>query len=258
MGGMLRTILLPSVMVTSLLFVGGCRSTYYKIWEKLGKEKRDLLVSDVNAVKKSQEETSEHFRDALTRLHDAYGKPNTKLQTYYEKLKSDDERAREQAAALEKRIERMNTTANDLFREWEGEIKEFTDADFKAKSRANLERSQVRFKALSQSLKQSTNRMKPLLARLHETTIFLKHNLNAQSLGGLKGEKKDIERSLEELERQMKASQREADEFLNTIADVETSGLGSSRRSSQRQPALGQCLEADLGKLFVSEDGKVS
>lgn len=208
-------------MAIVLLFTLGCQATYYKIWEKLGKEKRDLLLSDVNAVKTQQQETAEHFKDALTRLQEAYGKKNTKLQAMYDRIKSDDERAHSEAEALNKRVERMNTTARDLFREWESELNTFTNREFKAKSKANLQRARKSFEALSQSLDKSTARMKPLLSRLHETTLFLKHNLNAQSLGAMKNESKAIEQNLDALLKQMNASIQEADEFLSVLKEEE-------------------------------------
>jgi ElaB/YqjD/DUF883 family membrane-anchored ribosome-binding protein len=138
----------------------------------------------------------------------------------YDKLKSDNERAHEEAADLEKRIARMNTTASDLFEEWEEEIGGFTNADFRTKSRANLQRTRQRFEALSRSLEKSSKRMRPILTRLNETTIFLKHNLNAQSLGAMKQESQAIERGLEALLAQMNTSIREADSFLDTLQTV--------------------------------------
>jgi len=203
------------------LLLTGCSSTYYKIWEKLGREKRDLLVSHVGAVKEEQAESTEQIKDALTRLQESYGKPDTKLQAFYDRLKADDTEAQEKAKTLRSRIDRMNTTARDLFKEWEKEIEEFSNPEYKSKSRANLDRSKTRFQALSNALKQSTSRMKPLLTRLHETTIFLKHNLNAQSLGTLKKEGREIERSLEALLKQINTAQKEADDFLNTISNEE-------------------------------------
>jgi hypothetical protein len=47
-------LLLPS------LFVSGCNSIYYAAMEKLGREKRDILVKRILTVKKDQQQTGEH------------------------------------------------------------------------------------------------------------------------------------------------------------------------------------------------------
>ena len=50
---LLKAVLLASVFTTALT---GCQSAYYAAWEKVGVEKRDILVDRVENAKDSQEE----------------------------------------------------------------------------------------------------------------------------------------------------------------------------------------------------------
>lgn len=37
------------MLLVALLFTAGCQTTYYAVWEKMGKEKRHLLKDNLNA-----------------------------------------------------------------------------------------------------------------------------------------------------------------------------------------------------------------
>ena len=65
MSAILATLMSLAVMV-------GCQTTYYTVWEKLGKEKRHLLKDNVEKAQKEQEKASEEFKDALTRVGDLW------------------------------------------------------------------------------------------------------------------------------------------------------------------------------------------
>jgi hypothetical protein len=60
-------------------------------------------------------------------------------------------------------------------------------------------------------------RVEPVLSQLHDYTTFLKHNLNAQSLGALQKEKLSIERDTARLIRDMQSAIDEAGKFLETM-----------------------------------------
>ena len=73
------------------LFFAGCQTTYYAVWEKLGKEKRHLLKDQVEKARSEQQDASEQFKDALTRIKELYGFKGGDLEEFYNKLKSDYE-----------------------------------------------------------------------------------------------------------------------------------------------------------------------
>ena len=65
-------ICLMSLLPALLMWIG-CQSTYYAVWESLGKEKRHLLRDEVEQAREDQAEASEEFKDALTRIKELTG-----------------------------------------------------------------------------------------------------------------------------------------------------------------------------------------
>ena len=57
----------------------------------------------------------------------------------------------------------------------------------------------------------------PVLAKLKDYVLYLKHNLNAQAVGTLGGEVISIENDVESLVKDMTASIKEAQNFINNF-----------------------------------------
>src|SRR5689334_23811517 len=116
-------------MLAMVLLLGtGCQTTYYKTMEMLGKEKRDILKNRVKDARDEQQKTAEQFKDALTRLRELYGSSGTDLEKMYDRLKSEYDSAETRASSVHTRINKMETVARDLFKEWEKEIGEISSA----------------------------------------------------------------------------------------------------------------------------------
>ncbi len=56
--------------------------------------------------------------------------------------------------------------------------------------------------------------MDPVLAKLKDHVLFLKHNLNAQAIASLKSELLTVEGNIESLIKDLNASIQEADSFI--------------------------------------------
>ena len=200
-----------------LLFIVGCRSTYYSVWEQLGKEKRHLLKDNVENARDEQEQASEQFKDALTQLKELYGFHGGDLEDFYNRLKDNYEACEKRAQAVENRIDKVEQVAADLFSEWENEINEMTNENFKAKSRASLKDTKRRYDRLYAAMTKAKQGMDPVLINLRDYVLYLKHNLNAQAIGALRAEVRDIELDVQTLIADMNKSIHEADEFLKTL-----------------------------------------
>jgi cell fate (sporulation/competence/biofilm development) regulator YmcA (YheA/YmcA/DUF963 family) len=59
--------------------------------------------------------------------------------------------------------------------------------------------------------------MTPVLKKLKDQVVFLKHNLNAQAIGGLKTEGDQIQNEIKKLITEMKKSNEEAEAFIKTL-----------------------------------------
>jgi predicted nucleic acid-binding Zn-ribbon protein len=208
----------PIVVALALLLAqGGCRTAYYEAWEQLGSEKRDLLRRDVDRMKDQQEETAEQFQDALTKLRALYGSSGSELEQRYDATKSEYEDCEAEASDLRARIADVRSVARDLFAEWEREIDSMESAAFKQDSRAKLAATRKRFETLDASMRRSEDSLDPVLRQFRDQVLYLKHNLNARSLGQLEGEVKRIDQDVNALVERMQKSIREADSFLGTL-----------------------------------------
>ncbi|MGD8242140.1 MAG: DUF2959 family protein [Desulfobacterales bacterium] len=205
---------LPLVVMAALT---GCRSTYYAMWESVGKEKRHLLKDEVSAAREDQAQASQEFKDALTRVKELTGFQGGDLEDGYRRLKADFEDCRHRADVIDDRIRNVEQIAADLFGEWENEIGQITNPNFRSKSRQSLARTRDRYKRLHQSMVKVRNRMDPVLTRLNDYVLYLKHNLNAQAVGALGAEMASIQTDVNVLIRDIERSIREADDFLQVI-----------------------------------------
>ncbi|HSO18198.1 MAG TPA: DUF2959 family protein, partial [Desulfosarcina sp.] len=61
------------LIVAFLVLTAGCQTTYYALWEKMGKEKRHLLRDSVADAREEQAEASEQFASVVERIKALYG-----------------------------------------------------------------------------------------------------------------------------------------------------------------------------------------
>lgn len=204
-------------LIAVLLIFCGCQTAYYTVWEKLGKEKRHLLRDQVEKAQSDQKEASEQFKDVLARIKETYGFGGGELERFYNRLKSDYEESEERADAVRKRIEKVEQIAADLFTEWEKEINEINNRELKGKSKKSLISTKQRYVRLNAAMNKAASSMKPVLKRLKDYVLYLKHNLNAQAMGAIRQEVDDIENEVAVLIKDMGNSINEADYFLKNL-----------------------------------------
>jgi len=201
----------------ALFLFSGCRNTYYAAWEKFGVHKRDLLKRKVEAARDDQKAAGEQFKDALTRLKEMYQFQGGDLEKTYNSLQHDYDRCVTRADSVHKRIKDVETVAEDLFAEWEKEIKEIGSETLRADSRAKLRETRGRYDELHSALKRAEKSMDPVLSRFRDQVLYLKHNLNAAAIASLKGESTSIQAEIARLLEEMQGSINQADRFINSL-----------------------------------------
>jgi hypothetical protein len=185
--------------------------------EAIGKDKRDLLRDNVEEVRDRQKETKEQFEDALAQMRRLYGTGGGDLEKMYDRVRASYEASSRRAKQLSERIERVEKVAADLFEEWEEEIGVISDRGLRQASREKLRQTERRFATLSAAMERAERSTQPVLVKLNDQVLFLKHNLNAQAVGNLGREVKDIERSMQALMRAMSQSILEAESFIRSM-----------------------------------------
>jgi gas vesicle protein len=206
-----------ALVLAAVVFLTACRSTYYAAWEKLGKHKRDLLRDNVEKARDEQETAKEEFKDALTRLKELTKFEGGKLEVAYRQVESEYEGLNDRAASIRDRIGKIEDVAEALFDEWEKELESYSSESLRTTSRQRLKDTQRRYEGLHAALQSSADSMTPILSRLKDQTLFLKHNLNAQAIGSIQGEVVSIEQDVRRLIEEMNASIQRADEFIRGL-----------------------------------------
>jgi len=208
-----RVVLLWAMVI----FISGCSTAYYATMEKFGKEKRHILVDNVEDVQESQVKAQEEFKDALTKIKELYAFDGGELEVFYDKLKDSYEDCDSRANQIEKRINDVKQVAGDLFSEWETEITQINDVKLKTSSRKSLLDAKAKYKKLETVMNKSTRGMYPVLVKLKDYVLYLKHNLNAKAVGSLSGEVVSIENDVETLIKDMTVSIKEAQSFIKNF-----------------------------------------
>jgi len=206
------------LVLLGLLVGPGCRSIYNATMENVfGYEKRELFKKSVTSLQAEQKDAQKEFKDALTRLKELYAFQGGELESVYEKVKTSYDRCEREAKDVSSRIGTMEDLATAMFREWEQEIKQYTNPNLAASSREQLRNTKDRYAQLSRTVRASEAAMQPVLAQLKDNVLFLKHNLNASAIGSLQGEATNIQSQIEQLLTRMNASIAESDRFIQTL-----------------------------------------
>src|SRR4051812_32147172 len=212
---LLRCCLL--LLLGSILSLTSCRNMVYSAYEKVGVYKRDLLKKRVVAARDEEKAAQQEFKDALTRLKEMTGFDGGELEKRYRALQSDYDDAASRVAAVHKRVQDVETVAGDLFGEWDKENRQIETDELRRVSRQQLNDTRQRYDDMLAALKGSEKSMDPVLHKLHDYVLALKHTLNAQAIAALSGESAKIQADVSKLIDDMNASIARADEFIRQM-----------------------------------------
>jgi hypothetical protein len=206
-----------AVPLLALLAFPACTRLYYNAMEKIGKEKRDILVSRVKDARQDQEEARQQFRDALEAFQALTGFQGGDLEKTYNKLNSEYEDCEKRANDVKKRIASIEQVSKDLFAEWEKELAQIDDRALRTQSRKLLAETRTRYAALHKRMAAAEERMQPVLRSFQGKVLFLKHNLNAKAIASLKKDALEIDNGVAALVKDLEASIAEADAFISSM-----------------------------------------
>lgn len=202
------------LIIVSLLSLTACQSAYYSAWEKLGVEKRDILVDRVEDARDSQTDAQEQFASALEEFSVLINFDGGELESVYDAL--NDQYIESEAAAKEvsARIDKVESVAEALFSEWEEELNLYTNAKLKRESQSQLRETQAKYKSMLRAMRKVESSMPPVLNALQNNVLYLKHNLNASAIGALQGEFAVIKSDVNKLLGEMNAAIAQSDTFI--------------------------------------------
>lgn len=205
------------LLAFALVALTGCQSAYYSALEKVGLHKRDILIDRVEDARDSQQEAKEQFKDALEHYRSVVQVKGGKLEERYDSLNREYEASEASAREVRERIAAVEDVAEALFREWQKELDDYTNASLKAASAKDLKRTRGEYQALMQRMRAAEKRIDPVLNVLRDQVLFLKHNLNARAIGALQGEYRTLQGNVDQLVAEMQRAIDEADLFIRQL-----------------------------------------
>jgi hypothetical protein len=197
-----------------LLLPVGCQKTYYNVLEQVGIEKRELLTRRVTSAKESQEEAQEEFRDALEKFQAVTGYHGGELEDRYDDLRDAYERSEERAHDVSERIDAVESVADALLDEWKDELDKYQDRSLRRRSETRLHSTEREVDRLLRAMHAAEKSLSPVLQKLEDRVLYIKHNLNAAALAGLDEEVPELRRDVDRLVQEMQESIAEADRFI--------------------------------------------
>ena len=208
---MLKNIL---ISVWLLVAVTGCSTAYYAAMEKVGVHKRDILVDRVEDARDAQQAGQQEFKDALDQLSQLINFHGGDLQQRYELLSSQYEDSKNAALNVTNRINKVETVAFDLFKEWESELEQYQNKQLKAESKKQLLDTKRQFTALVKVMRKAESKMPPVLRVMNDNVLFLKHNLNAKAIGAMQGEFGSLQQDVDLLIQDMNRAIADSNAFI--------------------------------------------
>jgi hypothetical protein len=204
-------------VVIGMSLLSACQSAYYAAWEKVGVEKRDILVDRVEDARESQEEAEEQFSSALDEFSALLNFDGGELEDVYASLNDQYEESKHAAQDVSDRIDNIESVAEALFAEWEQELDSYTNAKLRQSSATKLRETRVRYKSMMRALRNVESSMQPVLSALQDNVLFLKHNLNASAIGAMQGELTTIKADVNTLLAEMQVAIAQSDAFISEV-----------------------------------------
>jgi hypothetical protein len=195
----------------------GCSTIYYAAWEKLGYEKRNILVSRVEDVRDDQTKAKAQFKTAMEQLKDLNHFDGGKLEAEYSLINGSYEKCKSRAQAVSDRIKSVDNVANAMFEEWTKELDDYHDQNLRAASAKKLDDSKAKYAHLLSVMQNSETKMQNVLGNLSDVRLMLKHDLDAAAISSLQSESADVSNNVENLIKDMDASIDEANAFIDSM-----------------------------------------
>ena len=213
-------LLVGLLTLAALVPVFGCNTAYYSTMEKLGYEKRDILVDRIEAARDAQVDAKEQFRSALEEFKSVVAVPESELEDKYDEVNAEFQSSEARARAVSDRIDAVENVGDALFAEWKSELGQYSNAAMRRESERKLADTRERYDDVMVAMRKAEARIAPVLNAFRDQTLFLKHNLNARAVAALRTELASIENETAVLIRAMETSIAESNAFIERTNEL--------------------------------------
>ncbi len=196
-----------------------CSTAYYNTMEKFGVHKRNIMIDRVEEARDAQQEGQKQFESALAQFRSIVSVDGGELEKTYNTLNREYEDSVDSAEEIRERIDSVESVAEDLFDEWEDALDRYSSATLRRDSERKLKSTRQQYNQLIGLMRDSEERLDPVLQAMEDQVLFLKHNLNTQAIASLREEAVRIDDDVEQLIAALKQSIAEADSFIQTMRE---------------------------------------
>ena len=208
-----------SVKLLSRFVAYKFQHVYYRTKESFGQHKRDLVVVRVEEASDSLQETKIQFLDALERFKSVVNVESGSLEDKYRLLKQQYDFCTMRSEVVANKIQAIEEVSDALFKEWESELKEYTNRSLRAQSRQQLKLSKQHYMRLIKAMLKAEQKIQPVLGAFRDQVLFLKHNLNANAIAALQHEFSEICFDISQLIQAMEKSISEANHYVHVLVE---------------------------------------
>lgn len=215
----IRSLIQHPVKLLSHFVAYHFQYAYYQTKESLGQHKRDLIVIRVEEASESLQATKIQFLDALERFKSVVNVESGSLEDKYKLLKQQFDFCSMRSKTVHHKIQVIEEVSHALFKEWETELKEYTNRSLRAQSRQKLKLSRQHYLRLIKAMLKTEQKIQPVLGAFKDQVLFLKHNLNANSMATLQQEFSTICFDISQLIQSMNLSITEANHYAHILVE---------------------------------------
>jgi hypothetical protein len=201
----------------ALLVCNGCDRLYFNAMEKIGIDKRDIMVSRVKNARETQDKTKKQFVTAMEQFQSVVNFQGGNLEKEYKKLNATFTKSKTRAAEVRQRIKAVENVSTALFEEWRAEIKQYSNESLRRSSQQKYDVTKKKYTQLISAMKKAEAKLEPALAPLRDQVLFMKHNLNAKAIAGLNTEVVKVQANVDQLVKEMEVAITQADSFIEAL-----------------------------------------
>jgi sugar-specific transcriptional regulator TrmB len=206
-------------VIAAVVLLAACESTYYSAMEKIGSHKRDILVDRIEDTQEAQEDTQQQFKDALEQYRSIVQFDGGNLQSMYNKLNSEFEDSESAAQGITDHIDSVENVAEDLFAEWNQELKLYTSSSLRREMQSRLTSTKREYSQMLAAMRKAEKSTVPVLNSMRYQVLYLNNSLNIRVIASIKGELAAIDSDVSRLIANMQKSIDESNRFIEKIKD---------------------------------------
>lgn len=197
-----------------------CKRTYLACRTRVfGYHKRDLVIAEVGHACTGLVNTRDQFQNALREFKMVIICDNSNLENRYQLLQRQYAFCQQKSALVASRITAIEEVSADLFVEWEQELKLYSNAMLRSKSRQQLKAAKRQYKHLIKTMHRAQSHILPVQNAFKDQVLFLKHNLNANAIATLQNEFVEIGIDIHQLIEVMEATIDQASNFVAALTE---------------------------------------